>query len=95
VVSTEPGAVAQDSKPYKPPMTANGNRLFACEELDGDDCGKGDYNAIATAFCKKEGFVGAGQIQVDSKKVKAETLDGRFCSKNKCKVFDQIVCANN
>ena len=26
--------------------------------------------------------------------VQAETLDGRFCSKSKCKVFEQIVCAN-
>jgi len=76
----------------KPPMTANGNRLFACEELDQDDCGKGDYQSIATAFCVKQGFVGAGKIDVDSKKVKAETLDGGFCSKSKCKVFDQIVC---
>jgi hypothetical protein len=92
-VSTD--TATQDSKPYKPPMTLGGNRLFACEELDGDDCGKGDYDTIATAFCKKEGFVGAGHIKVDSKKVKAETLDGRYCSKNKCKVFEQIICANN
>ncbi|NJO34555.1 MAG: hypothetical protein HC869_16915, partial [Rhodospirillales bacterium] len=49
----------------------------------------------ATAFCKKQGFVGAGKVDVDSKKVKAETLDGRFCSKNKCKVFEEIRCANN
>jgi hypothetical protein len=84
-----------DTKPYKPPLTMSGNRLFACEELDGDDCAKGDYQTIATAFCKKEGFIGAGQIKVDSKKVKAETLDGRYCSKNKCKVFEQIICANN
>lgn len=84
-----------DTKPYKPPLTMNGNRLFACEELDGDNCGKGDYQTIADAFCKKEGFIGSGQILVDSKKVKAETLDGRYCSKKKCKVFEQIVCANN
>jgi hypothetical protein len=84
-----------DTKPYKPPLTMNGNRLFACEELDGDDCGKGDYQAIATAFCEKEGFIGAGQIEVDSKKGKAETLDGRFCSRKKCKVFEHILCANN
>ena len=86
---------APDAKTFKDPMTANGNRLFACEELDGDDCGKGDYQTIATAFCKKEGFVGAGKVDVDSKKVKAEALDGRFCSKNKCKVFEEIRCANN
>ncbi|MBX7201171.1 MAG: hypothetical protein K1X51_17525 [Rhodospirillaceae bacterium] len=95
VVSTDPGASTQDSKPYVPPLLPSGNRLFACEKLDGDDCGKGDYNAIATAFCQKEGFIGAGQIKVDTKKVKAETLDGRFCSKKKCKVFEQIICANN
>ncbi len=64
VVSTD--TANQDSKPYKPPLTMSGNRLFACEELDGDDCGKGDYQTIATAFCKKEGFIGAGQIKVDS-----------------------------
>jgi hypothetical protein len=93
VVSTD--TATQDSKPYKPPMTMSGNRLFACEELDGDDCGKGDYDTIATAFCKKEGFIGAGHIQVDNKKVKAETLDGRYCTKKKCKVFEQIICANN
>jgi hypothetical protein len=29
---------------------------------------------------------------VDSRKVKAETLDGRLCTKKKCKVFDRIVC---
>ena len=82
-------------RPSRIPMTANGNRLFACEELDQDDCGKGDYQTIATAFCKKQGFIGAGKVDVDSKKVKAETLDGRFCSKNKCKVFEEIRCANN
>ena len=84
-----------DTKPYKPPLTMSGNRLFACEELDGDDCGKGDYQTIADAFCKKEGFIGSGHIEVDSKKGKAETLDGRYCSKKKCKVFEQIICANN
>ncbi len=80
------------SQQYKPPMTANGNRLFACEELDGDDCGKGDHRAISLAFCQKQGFAKADDFDVDSRKVKAETLDGRFCSKNKCKVFDEIVC---
>jgi hypothetical protein len=94
VVSTDP-LTTQDSKAYKPPLAMSGNRLFACEKLDGDDCGKGDYQTIADAFCKKEGFIGAGQIKVDSKKGKAETLDGQYCSKKKCKVFEQIVCANN
>ena len=59
-------------------MTMNGNRLFACEHLDGGDCGKGDYKSIAKAFCgENEGFAEADNIDVDSKKVKAETLDGR------------------
>ncbi len=92
-VATDPGSgTAPQQQSYKPPMTANGNRLFACEELDQDDCGKGDYQTIAKAFCVKNGFADADDIDVDSKKVKAETLDGQYCSKNKCKVFDQIVC---
>jgi hypothetical protein len=82
------------SQQYKPPVTANNNRLFACEELDGDDCGKGDHRAISLAFCQKQGFSKAADFDVDSRKGTAETLDGRFCSKNKCKVFDEIVCAN-
>jgi hypothetical protein len=94
-VPTAVSTSGADTKPYVPPLTMSGNRLFACEELDGDNCGKGDYQTIANAFCKKEGFIGSGHIEVKSRKVKAETLDGRFCSKNKCKVFDQIICANN
>ncbi|NJO33133.1 MAG: PQQ-like beta-propeller repeat protein [Rhodospirillales bacterium] len=95
-VATQPGpATGPQQQSYKPPMTANGNRLFACEELDGDDCGKGDYQTIAKAFCVKQGHADAKDHDVDSKKVKAETLDGRYCSKSKCKVFEQIVCANN
>ena len=94
-IATNPEPTVPNAKTFKDPMTANGNRLFACEELDQDDCGKGDYQTIATAFCKKQGFVGAGDVDVDSKKVKAETLDGRFCSKKKCKVFEAISCANN
>jgi hypothetical protein len=34
-------------------MTANGTRLYACEELTGDDCGKADAKSIAQAFCQK------------------------------------------
>ena len=102
VVDTNGGGIFQDggtptpqtaqSQTYKPPLTANSNRLFACEKLDGDDCGKGDYRSIAKAFCSKQGFAEADDIKVDSEKVKAETLDGQFCSKRKCKVFEQITC---
>jgi hypothetical protein len=87
-------ATSVQEKEYKPPMTTNGNPLFACEELDQDDCGKGDHKDISLAWCQKEGYPLVKEYDVDSKKVKAETLDGRFCSKSKCKVFDQIVCAN-
>ena len=79
---------------YSPPMTTNGNRLFACLELDGDDCGKGDYTQVSLGWCQKQGFAKVTGYDVDSRKVKAETLDGHFCSKNKCKVFDSIGCAN-
>jgi hypothetical protein len=101
VAQPQAGAVATDpaqptspqtSHLYHPPLTTNGNRLFACEELDQDGCGNGDYNTIALAFCQKEGFTQADHLDVDSHKVKAETLDGHFCSKNKCKVFDTINC---
>jgi hypothetical protein len=87
-----PSTPTAQKQSYKPPLTANGNRLFACEELDGDDCGKGDYRSIAKAFCAKQGYAEADDIDVDSKKVKAETLDGQYCTKKKCKVFDKIVC---
>ena len=79
---------------YHPPMTTSGNRLFACLELDGDDCGKGDYTQVSLGWCQKQGFAKVTGFDVDSRKVKAETLDGHFCSKNKCKVFDSIGCAN-
>lgn len=87
-----PNAPTAQTQAYDPPLTAGGNRLFACEKLDGDDCGKGDHRSIAKAFCAKNGYAEAEDIDVDSKKVKAETLDGQFCTKRKCKVFDQIVC---
>jgi hypothetical protein len=73
-------------------MTTNGNRLFACLELDQDDCGKGDYKDVSLAWCQKQGYAKVKGYDVDSRKVKAETLDGKFCSKNKCKVFDSIRC---
>jgi hypothetical protein len=91
-VATNPGTPASQS--YKPPLTPDGYRLFACKKLDGDDCGKDDTKDIALAFCQKQGFTQVGDTDTDKKKVKAETLDGQFCSKSKCKVFDEIVCQN-
>ncbi len=84
----------QSAQTYKPPLTAGGNRLFACLNLDGDDCGKNDARQIAQAFCAKQGFAAADNIKTDSKKTTAETLDGQYCSKKKCKVFERITCTN-
>jgi hypothetical protein len=77
---------------YKPPMTADGSRLLACNNVDGDDCGKNDAKQIAQAFCEKQGFKKVSDIDTDTKKVQAATLDGQTCSKKKCKVFSKIVC---
>jgi len=90
----QPQPMQSSRKAYKPPMTATGNRLFACANLDGDDCGKGDAKEIAKAFCQKQGFADVDDLDTDVKKAKAETLDGQFCTKNKCRVFSKIVCAN-
>ena len=94
VVTVDPGQPSTQpaSQLYHPPMTTNGNRLFACLELDQDDCGKGDYKDVSLAWCQKQGYAKVKGYDVDSRKVKAETLDGKFCSKNKCKVFDSIRC---
>lgn len=88
----DPATTNPQEKTYHPPLTTNGNRLFACEELDQDDCGKGDHKDLSLAWCQKEGYPKVKGYDVDSRKVKAETLDGRYCSKNKCKVFDTIAC---
>jgi hypothetical protein len=100
-VSTQPAQPPESSQPgqgsrkaYKPPLTTSGNRLFACQSPDGDDCGKGDARDIAKAFCQKQGFAAAADLDLDTRKGKAETLDGQFCARNKCRVFSKIVCAN-
>jgi outer membrane protein assembly factor BamB len=80
------------SRTYKPPLTAGGNRLLACLDLDGDDCGNSQQRAIAENFCRSQGFDRAVELDVDSRRGTAETLDGQLCSKKKCKVFDFIVC---
>jgi hypothetical protein len=90
--STQPTSTLPPTQLYDPPLTANGNRLFACEELDQDDCGKGDHKDISFAWCQAQGYAKVTGYDVDSRKVKAETLDGRFCAKNKCKVFESIDC---
>jgi hypothetical protein len=92
VADPAPPAAAPASKHYSGPTTNAGHRLFACEELDGDDCGKSTNNAVALAFCQQQGFTQAAKVDTETKRVKAARLDGQFCSKDKCKVFDEIVC---
>lgn len=78
---------------YKPPLSKNGYRLFACLELDGDDCGKKDHREIARQYCVKEGYTESQEFEVETRKGKAETLTGdEYCSKKKCKVFEEITC---
>jgi hypothetical protein len=91
-IDPAPPTAQPSSQLYHPPLTAGGNRLFACEELDEDDCGKGDHRAISLAWCQKQGYAKVKGFDVDKRKVTAETLDGRFCSKKTCRVFDSIGC---
>jgi hypothetical protein len=92
VADPGPPAATPASKHYSGPTTTAGHRLFACQELDGDDCGKATSKAIALAFCQQQGFTDVTKVDTETKKVKAARLDGQFCSKNKCRVFDEIVC---
>ena len=82
----------QQDQTFKPPHTASGNRLFACQELDGDNCENSQQRLIAENFCVSQGFARVAELDVDSRRGVAETLDGQLCSKKKCKVFDLIVC---
>jgi hypothetical protein len=94
---TEPGAPvtpepvpAQASKNFKKPTGPSGLRLYACTSIDGNECGR----PAADAFCQAQGWAEADKFDTDSKKDKAETLNGEICTKNKCKVFDYIKCEN-
>ena len=89
-----PAVIQEDlpSKTFEPPLTAAGNRLFACLKLDGDDCGNAQMRDVAENFCRTQGFDRAEDLDVESKRVVAETLDGRFCSKKKCRVYERIAC---
>ena len=87
---TQPEQSARQA--YKPPLAADGSRLLACNNADGDDCGKSDAKQIAQAFCEKQGFKTVSDIDTDTKKVQAQTLDGQACTKKKCKVFSKIIC---
>ncbi len=87
------GTGAGQSTSYKPPLSKNGYRLFACLKPDGDDCGKKDHREIARQFCVKEGYTQSQKFDVETRKEKAETLTGdEYCTKKKCKVFKEIIC---
>lgn len=77
------------SQQFDPPLTASGKPLSACVDSDFDDCGK----AAARAFCESMGFTKAGNIDIDTKKVQAETLGGALCTSKKCKVVDKVTCS--
>ena len=49
---------------------------------------------VALAFCQSKGFAQVDDVDTETKKVKAARLDGQFCSKSKCEVFDEITCRN-
>jgi hypothetical protein len=89
---SEPDQPTQSSKKsFKPPLTANGNRLFACEKLDGDDCGRGDAKGDRTVVLREAGFHPRRRHQHRQQEGEGGN-DGQFCSDKKCRVFDKIVC---
>jgi hypothetical protein len=92
VADPSPPAATPASKRYSGPVTGTGHRLFACQELDGDDCGKSTSKAVALAFCQQQGFAEAAKVDTETRKGKAARLDGQFCTKSRCKVFDEILC---
>jgi len=95
-VNPEPGqpAATQASQRFNAPTTPGGLRLFACQGLEDGDCGKSTSRAVALAFCQQQGFTKVDKVDTEKRKGAAARLDGQLCSKNKCKVFDEIVCTN-
>jgi hypothetical protein len=89
-----PQTATAASQRFGAPVTNAGQRLFACQELDGDDCGKSTSKAVALAFCQQKGFAKVDKVDTETRKGAAARLDGQLCSKSKCKVFDEIVCKN-
>ena len=53
---------------------------------------KSTNKAVALAFCQQQGFAEATKVDTETRNGKAARLDGQFCTKSKCKVFDEIVC---
>lgn len=82
-------AALPTSQKFDPPLTASGKALSACVDASFDDCGK----AAARAYCTSLGFTKASDIDIDTKKVQAETLGGALCTAKKCKVVDKVTCS--
>ena len=95
-VNTDPGqpAATQAKQRFDAPTTPGGVRLFACQGLEDGDCGKSSSNKVALAFCQQKGFAKVDKVDTEKRNGAAARLDGQLCTKNKCKVFDEIVCAN-
>jgi hypothetical protein len=96
-IKTDPApatTTAAAAQRFDAPITSTGVRLFACQELDGDDCGKSASKAVALAFCQQKGFAMLDKFDTENRNGQAARLDGQLCSRNKCKVFDEIVCKN-
>ncbi len=74
---------------YEPPTGPSGLPLLACLTLDGHQCGA----AAALAFCQAQGYARASKYDTERKTGKAETLSGEACPTKRCKVFDQVTCA--
>jgi hypothetical protein len=74
---------------FEPPKAANGQRLHACQTVDGDVCGQ----PIATQFCQMQGYTRVEGFDTEKRKGPSVTLAGEVCDKKKCKVFDFITCA--
>lgn len=95
-VNTDPGqpAVTQARQRFNAPTTPAGQRLFACEGLEDGDCGKSASKSVARAFCQGKGFNKLEKFDTEKRKVAAARLDGQLCPGSRCKVFDEITCAN-
>jgi hypothetical protein len=73
---------------FDPPKAPGGQRLHACQTVDGNLCGQ----PIADQFCQQQGYTRADGYNTEKRKGPAVTLSGEVCDKKKCKVFDAITC---
>lgn len=87
-------ATTQARQRFDGPTTPGGQRLFACQGLEDGDCGKSASKTVAAAFCQQKGFTRLEKFDTEKRTGAAARLDGQLCPANKCKVFDEIICAN-